>query len=321
MSPTYMVTAFGETFGPTPNIQQRYTFAGREASSHAAAPMFYRNRMYATRLGRFSRRDPKLGGDPLYNAYGFSTGNPVMYVDPMGLLTWSEWGSAIWSPLDALSANSAANEALTAAEKCGLSGLHNGPADAFRHCMWNCLMTQKIGACKAKVFADAHETESVNKDETSMDLHNNLVGRQLGDTNPNGNCNTLCMGAVNSGQLRQLRATGGGPVPEGTPLMPTGSAAAPAPVLSADPGVTRDPYKHKQSDPYEQGGPYEGDEPYKQDEPYKGGPQPGTAAGVTPVTTPGTTSAAAPVSSETPPPGSPSTVVEETPNYEDRYSR
>jgi hypothetical protein len=44
-------TAFGETFGGTQNIAQRYTFAGREASAHttAGAPMYYRNRMYGKR--------------------------------------------------------------------------------------------------------------------------------------------------------------------------------------------------------------------------------------------------------------------------------
>lgn len=47
--------------------------------------MHYRNRMYATTLGRFGRRDLKLGGNTLYNAYGFPWGNGVRFRDPRGL--------------------------------------------------------------------------------------------------------------------------------------------------------------------------------------------------------------------------------------------
>jgi RHS repeat-associated protein len=91
-------TAFGETFKKTDPIQQRYTFAGREASSHASAgaPMFYRNRMYVPALGRFGRRDPKLGGDPLYNAYGFPRSNSVDFVDPMGEEPPKGWQRVGW---------------------------------------------------------------------------------------------------------------------------------------------------------------------------------------------------------------------------------
>jgi RHS repeat-associated protein len=85
----YRNTAFGFPYSPATQISeglaQRYTFQGREASGNAGAPMYYRNRQYSANLGRFGRRDPVLGGDPLYNAYGFPTDDPVTWADPLGL--------------------------------------------------------------------------------------------------------------------------------------------------------------------------------------------------------------------------------------------
>jgi RHS repeat-associated protein len=81
-------TAFGGTypFGSISGAFQRYTFTGRESSGHsvAGAPMFYRYRQYSPGLGRFGRRDPVLGGDPQFNAYGYPLNAPVRHVDPMG---------------------------------------------------------------------------------------------------------------------------------------------------------------------------------------------------------------------------------------------
>jgi RHS repeat-associated protein len=87
MQNKYVYTAFGEPYTPgttvATGLAQRHTFTGREASA-VGAPMYYRNRMYTPGLGRFGRRDPVLGGDPLYNAYGFPHSNAVMYADASG---------------------------------------------------------------------------------------------------------------------------------------------------------------------------------------------------------------------------------------------
>ncbi|MBL6935944.1 MAG: hypothetical protein ISR48_11085 [Alphaproteobacteria bacterium] len=58
--------------------------------------------------------------------------------------------------------------------------LQDGPADAFRHALWNYKMTQKIGSDAAKGAADAHEVSDPNNDgERLMDLYNNRIGREL----------------------------------------------------------------------------------------------------------------------------------------------
>ena len=52
--------------------------------------------------------------------------------------------------------------------------------NAYRHAMWNAVMTDKIGEDKAKQFADAHEDFPNNPVEhKEMDLHNNALGRGI----------------------------------------------------------------------------------------------------------------------------------------------
>ena len=63
----------------------------------------------------------------------------------------------------------------------GLENEQDGnQVNAFRHAMWNAIMTDKIGAEKTKVFADAHEQIPNNPaDHMQMDLHNNELGRNI----------------------------------------------------------------------------------------------------------------------------------------------
>ena len=52
--------------------------------------------------------------------------------------------------------------------------------NAFRHAMWNAVMTDKMGYDKAKMFADAHEAIPNNpKEHMEMDFHNNELGRKI----------------------------------------------------------------------------------------------------------------------------------------------
>ena len=52
--------------------------------------------------------------------------------------------------------------------------------NAYRHAMWNAVMTDKMGEAKAKKFADAHEQIPDNPiDHKEMDLHNNELGRRI----------------------------------------------------------------------------------------------------------------------------------------------
>lgn len=56
----------------------------------------------------------------------------------------------------------------------------NTQVNAYRHAMWNAVMTDKIGEEKAKKFADAHEQFVGNPiEQKEMDLFNNELGRKI----------------------------------------------------------------------------------------------------------------------------------------------
>lgn len=125
-------------------------------------------------------------------------------------------------------------EALKAAQETGLQGLHNGPGDAWRHCYWNCRMTQEIGRDDASFIAENHEEQADNNPvaEHMMDSWNNQVGQDCGDpkplvpikedypdvdamkksaeSRPTVDCDSCCQQKLDGGNLFTLENLGGG---------------------------------------------------------------------------------------------------------------
>lgn len=112
--------------------------------------------------------------------------------DIWNALTESEKKLCIRYPFDALKVNTAKNIATNQTEiKFGRNGLGD-KSDAFRHGIWNAEMTILIGKEKAELFATAHEDKDITGTESDgfpktahrdMDLHNNEIGRNLGEKN------------------------------------------------------------------------------------------------------------------------------------------
>lgn len=111
-------------------------------------------------------------------------------------LTDSEKKLVIRYPFDALKVNTSKNIAINQTElKFGKNGLGDR-SDAFRHGIWNAEMTILIGKEKSELFATAHEDKDISGNESDgypkvehkeMDLHNNTIGRKLGEQNKNLN--------------------------------------------------------------------------------------------------------------------------------------
>ena len=116
--------------------------------------------------------------------------------DIWNALTDSEKLLVIRYPFAALKVNTARNVATEQTEaKFGYSGLGDR-SDAFRHGIWNAEMVILIGDEKAEMFATAHEdkdTQGVESDgypkeaHKAMDLHNNEVGRSIGEAHLDSN--------------------------------------------------------------------------------------------------------------------------------------
>lgn len=158
--------------------------------------------------------------------YGYVLANPLVWIDPLGLANGSvagsmalgknpyrgdgpfEWLSQITSvgPIDAMRAQMAASKAEFGAQVSGLEGHVNGPQDAYRHCVWSCLMAQTIGPDQAKTVGDVHETQGAKGGQTAseraMDEKNNAVGRMCGQQKDSKNCAERCMDALTDGKLQ-----------------------------------------------------------------------------------------------------------------------
>lgn len=131
-----------------------------------------------------------------------------------------KWG-ALWGagPVDSYRANKLAKEALAAARQTGLPGIHNGHADAWRHCYWNCRMTEVIGEEDAADIAENHEEHGGNDiAERMMDTWNNEEGRSC-----SGECGACCQDKLDSGKLWILYS---GKVGRSTPAKPTAAPTA-----------------------------------------------------------------------------------------------
>ncbi len=102
--------------------------------------------------------------------------------------SFSEKWNVVWhvGALAGYRAKQLAAEALTAARQTGLPGIHNGPADAWRHCYWNCRMTAVIGKDDAAFIAENHEEQEEDNPtaERMMDTWNNKEGRDCAEPEP-----------------------------------------------------------------------------------------------------------------------------------------
>lgn len=96
---------------------------------------------------------------------------------------------------------------------------HGGEQDAVRHCVWLCLMSEKLGYNSAMAVAGIHEkhhppptvpkppkgyatVEDWSKADTEMDNSNNNFGAQLGRACGHKNCCTECKSALKQGLLK-----------------------------------------------------------------------------------------------------------------------
>jgi hypothetical protein len=98
-------------------------------------------------------------------------------------------------------ADTATKEAVKLHKRTDLQ-LHNGLADAFRHCYWSGLMTQKFGPKTAQGFTDRHEKVGGQPHaEEVADQYNNAMGRQWAQQ-PGVDIRARCEQAVNKNELR-----------------------------------------------------------------------------------------------------------------------
>jgi len=130
---------------------------------------------------------------PSYEELGFDRDGP------------GTWGMFFQDPRAAMVASRLAKRSKKEAiEKYhnSIPDLVNGEGDAWRHARWNQLMTQYLGAERAKAFSDAYERSTWTNDDDAarlMDLHNNMIGRSL---SREGDPMATIQNAISKGYIR-----------------------------------------------------------------------------------------------------------------------
>ena len=170
--------------------------------------------IYESRGGlEFFTRDPiGFKGSP-YDLYEFVDGNPLGKTDPSGMACWCGETAkclATFGPLNCLLGSNCRDSANSASQGSGLPGPHNGPQDAFRHCVWSCCMTKSVGESTAKGIVDIHEECGRNSvpAEVVMDQFNNEIGRIIG-MHHSGSCSSNCLSMLEGGGLQTSPGPGG----------------------------------------------------------------------------------------------------------------
>lgn len=84
------------------------------------------------------------------------------------------------------------------------STLYLGNGDAFRHTYWNALMTKNVGSFIAELFATAHESDTPDGVDKTMDLNNNYTGRNIGLYYSSSVLESTVITYVNNGWLNRV---------------------------------------------------------------------------------------------------------------------
>ena len=178
--------------------------------------------------GRFLTRDP-IGIEGGVNLYAYVGNDVPNNIDPFGTKVvlpgdprWAKPPS--YSPWDRIwrsgvvarhlqCIQNAARSAYAAVRKHFpkiTKGEYNGPQDAFRHCVWACLVRKTCGADAYNCGVIDHENPAApwakgkwDRIGSPMDLANDEMGRKC-STNQNQSCEDCCLQQLKSGNLYVL---------------------------------------------------------------------------------------------------------------------
>jgi RHS repeat-associated protein len=182
-----------------------------------AGLLYMHARHYSPLTGRFLQPDPSAAEA---NLYAYAGNNPVTRVDPGGMY----YGSSLApNSLELRRCGQKPHECAVWAHASLQSfmvafGYGHPKKNAMRHCVWQCLLTHRLGWWPAYEWGWRHERGSTSSFDSLADYHNNYVGRLLGQQlnefylpSQVRRAEILCNAAWNRGWLWYVKRLGTSP--------------------------------------------------------------------------------------------------------------
>nr|WP_281419310.1 RHS repeat-associated core domain-containing protein [Marinobacterium ramblicola] len=192
-------TAFGKATILTEEVSNNLRFPGQYYDVETGLHYNY-FRDYDPSTGRYIESDP-IGLAGGMNTYVFVGSNPISFIDPYGLESSSNpvrdavgaltdagytgYAEAIQAKREAEAAASQVDPGLMSPGESSFMG----PADAIRHCVLACSLTQRLGRTDAMSILNRHEDGGPTD---LMDQYNNQMGCFIGENSDVGTCQASC---------------------------------------------------------------------------------------------------------------------------------
>jgi RHS repeat-associated protein len=175
---------YGYPRNPANTGTLRYSWLGTEqrAADTPTGITLMGARLYNPTTGRFLTVDPVRGGS--CNNYDYVCADPVRMVDLDGKIPTPNkaerkrgkdhpWEFSVWLIYSKWAWNTAKD-----------TYKKSGDRNAFRHCIWQAVLTWRLGLQSAQAWADAHETSTGKSKQAQRDhkadMWNNAVGQYVG---------------------------------------------------------------------------------------------------------------------------------------------
>lgn len=187
----------------------------------------YGMRIYNAALGKFLSIDALTKEYPWYTPYQFAGNKPIKFIDIDALEEGERAAKAAAALVKSTSEmidtklkannigpeqskvikanlfdaynsrytkNIAEDVQFTAFDGANRAFDEGGPGDAFRHTLWNALMTKESNSDFAQDLGFAHEQDSKNSPaQRTMDLLNNKIGQKISNDNPKASTKELSL--------------------------------------------------------------------------------------------------------------------------------
>ena len=202
-----------------------YTFSAKEKDAESGYT-YFGARYYSDNIMQWLSVDPKSDKYPSTSPYMYCLGNPIMYLDPQGesshippaLIGYimekyssnskiKTVGYAMQHPVNAVKvglsefpgfglSNIASNFEVNLRNEAGFTKNEGSQGNAYRHTLWQSMITRDMGVEHAKRIGNAHEDntdinpmqhiyKNLKDADNAVDLLNNAIGRRIGINNKN----------------------------------------------------------------------------------------------------------------------------------------